>query len=191
MIYQNYGYFYERKAGEFHDGIKDKVIDNDYVINRLDFIKAYKAYLGEPAAARRTSEKILFKEDSFFKILGNTDSYYEMFFSYLIFNELLKIEHEIGKDDSIEKYGYSLLYGKWAVVASIGITNPTIDPDNSIIFEQAKKLVHNRLEQWKGFDHFIVEKRANTKYFQGGKRNFELYYKINLLDDDVKEYFLR
>ena len=30
-IYSDYGYFYERKAGEFHDGLIDGLIDRKYV----------------------------------------------------------------------------------------------------------------------------------------------------------------
>lgn len=191
-IYNDYGYFYERKAGEFHDGINDGIIDKSFVINRLALIKAYKAYLGEPAAARRTSETVLFKEDAFFRVLGDIDKYQEMFFSYLLFHEMEKIEASFEKKfDSIDKYGYSLLYGKWAVVASIGITKPTIKSENIEIFKQARELVDEQLSIWPQFDEFIKVNRADTKYFQEGKYNFELYYKVNLLDEDVKEYFLR
>ena len=134
QIYSNYGYFYERKSGEFHDGIKEGIIDKELVINRLTFIKAYWAYLGEPAAARRTSEKILFKEDVFYKILNDISKYKEMFFAYLLFNEMEKLEKRFEKkSDSVDEYGYSLLYGKWAVVTSIGITKPTIKTESKKI----------------------------------------------------------
>jgi len=191
-IYLDYGYFYERKTGEFYDGIKDGIIDKNQVINRLTFIKAYWAFLGEPAAARRTSEKVLFKEDKFFSLLSYTEKYYEMFFAYLLFNNMEKIEKDFkSKFESLDKYGYSLLYGKWAVIASIGILNPSINKDKKTIFIQAEKAVCERLEQWVLFDEFVKEKHKDTKYFKPGKSNYELYYKINILDSDVKEFFLK
>jgi len=191
-IYLDYGYFYERKTGEFYDGIKDGIIDKNQVINRLTFIKAYWAFLGEPAAARRTSEKVIFKEDKFFSLLSSTEKYYEMFFAYLLFNTMEKIEKDFkGKFESLDKYGYSLLYGKWAVIASIGILNPSINKDKKAIFTQAEKAVCERLEKWILFDDFIKEKNKDTKYFKSGKSNYELYYKINKLDSDVKEFFLK
>ncbi len=191
-IYLDYGYYYERKTGEFYDGIKDSIIDKNLVINRLTFIKAYWAFLGEPAAARRTSEKILFKEDKFYSLLHSTEKYYEMFFAYLLFNKMEQIEKEFqSKFDSMEQYGYSLLYGKWAVIASIGILKPFVNKDKKEIFKQAKNALYERLHVWKSFDDFIKEKNKDTKYFKPGKSNYELYYKINKLDDDVKEFFLR
>jgi len=191
-IYQDYGYFYERKSGEFYDGIRDKLIDKALVINRLTFIKAFWAYRGEPAAARRTSEKIIFREDFFYKIFFDVTKYHEMFFGYLLFNEMEKLESNFPKKfDSTENYGYSLLYGKWAVVASIGITNPSIKIKSTEIFNQAKEIVKQRLTIWKQFDEFVKNKRFDTKYFKDGKTNYELYYKINMLDEDIREYFLR
>lgn len=191
-IFENYGYFYERKSGEFYDGIKDGLIEKELVINRLTFIKAYWAFLGEPAAARRTSEKQLFREDKFYNILHKTENFHEMFFSYLLFNEMEKIEKKFkNKFDSVKKYGYSLLYGKWAVISSIGISKPIISKDKKDIFTQAEDVIEKRLNEWNNFDMFIVNVNSDTKYFQSGKSNYELYYKINKLDEDIKEYFLK
>ena len=191
-IFKDYGYFYERKAGEFHDGINDGLIDKKLVINRLTFLKAYWAYLGDPAAARRTSEKILFREDNFYRILKNTEKYHEMFFAYLLFNQMETIENNFEKKfDTIDKFGYSLLYGKWAVVSSIGISKPLIKNDRSEIFSQAEELINKRIRNWSDFDAFVKEKRSKTKYFKDSRSNYELYYKVNMLDEDVKEFFLK
>jgi hypothetical protein len=191
-IYMDYGYFYERKSGEFYDGIRDGIIDKDLVVNRLTFIKAYWAFLGEPAAARRTSEKLLFKEEKFYSLLHSTAKYHEMFFAYLLFNQMEKLERQFqNKFDSTDKYGHSLLYGKWAVIASIGITKPIINKDKDSIFLQSENAVNERLKVWKDFDEFIRDKNKDSKYFKPGKQNFELYYKINKLDNDVREFFLR
>jgi len=191
-IYQDYGYFYERKSGEFHDGILEGLIDKNLVINRLTFIKSYWAYSGEPAAARRTSEKFLFREDTFFKILQDVNRYYEMFFAYLLFHEMEKMDNDFKKkSDSFDRYSYGLLYGKWAIVASIGITHPTIKRQAKEIFNQASELVNQRLSMWKDFDSFVLKKRNDTKYFTNERSNYELYYKVNMLDEDVREYFLK
>jgi len=82
------------------------------------------------------------------------------------------------------------MYGKWAVIASIGLTNPIIEADPSEIFKQARELVLERLQKWQQFDEFVSQKRSNTKYFTDKRSNYELYYKVNMLDGDIKEYFL-
>lgn len=191
-LFSEYGYFYERKAGEFHDGLAGGLIDKQLVIDRLDFIKAYWAYTGEPAAARRTSEQNIFREDTFYRILSDTTKYVEMFFSFLLFKFLNDAELNFAnKSESIVKYGYSLLYGKWAVIASIGITKPVIKMQPEQIYEQAKSLISDRLAKWNEFDSFVKNKRQGSKYFTESRANFELYYKIKFVDDDVHEYFLK
>jgi hypothetical protein len=66
-IFENYGYLYERKTGEFYDGISAGVIDPDLIIHRFDLIKAYIAYKGEPATGRRISQDVAFHEDHFYE----------------------------------------------------------------------------------------------------------------------------
>ena len=115
-----------------------------------------------------------------------------MFFSFLLFNKMEQIEKNFSnKFESVEHYGHSLLYGKWAVVSSIGIMNHIIEKDKKLIFKQAEDAVNERLGIWKSFDEFIQQKNKDTKYFKPGKSNFELYYKINKLDEDIKEFFLK
>jgi hypothetical protein len=191
-LYNDYGYLYERKAGEFHDGIRNNFVDNDLVIDRFKFLKAYWAFMGEPAAARRTSEKISFKEDTFYRLLHDVSAYHEMFFAYLMFTEMERLEAGFKKkSDSTDVYGFGLLYGKWAVVASVGLSKPDIKSGSRELLEQAKALVAERLKHWKAFDEFAETKRIDTKYFKSGRKNFELYYKIDLLEEDLREFFLQ
>lgn len=191
IIFKKYGYFYERKAGEFHDGLQNNFINKNLVIDRFDFIKAYWALLGEPAAARRTSEAVAFKEDTFFRILNDTSKFNEMFFSYLLFRRMVELESSVKKKtDTIKDFGYAIMYGKWAVISSIGIVKPTIPTELKEIFELVESQLSDRLKVWKEFDNFAQNKRKDTKYFSENRSNFELYYKVNILDDDVKEYFL-
>jgi hypothetical protein len=191
-LYDDYGYFYERKTGEFHDGILNHYIDSELIIDRLKFIKSYWAYIGEASAARRSSEAVAFREDNFFKLLNDCSKCKEMFFSYIIFTKLEKIENAFRKkSDSVAKYGYSLLYGKWAVTMSIALLKPVIPDDYNELCNEADRLIEMRLNAWKEFDKYIEQKNAESKYFESGVRNFELYYKIDLLTEDIKEYFLQ
>jgi hypothetical protein len=192
FIFEKYGYLYERKTGEFYDGIKTGVIDPNFVINRFDFIKAYIAYQGEPATGRRISENNAFQEDFFYKTLNDQNKYGDMFFAYLLFKYLSEKESKFKrKTDSVEKYGYSLMYGKWAVIASIGLLSLDVTKPIAELSELAHGLIEDRLTAWKEFDEFIVKKNDGTKYFDENTKNYELYYKVNLIDSDIKEYFLK
>ena len=192
FIFENYGYLYERKAGEFYDGIKSGVIDPKYIIGRLDFIKAYIAYQGDPATGRRISEDVVFQEDYFYKTLNDQSKYGEMFFSFLLLKYLYEKEDEFKhKTDSIAEYGYSLMYGKWAVIASIALLNDDVDKPIDELISLARKLIDDRLSTWKEFDAFIVRKNLGSKYFNDTTNNYELYYKVSILNSDIKEYFLK
>ncbi len=191
-IYEDFGFFYERKSGEFFNGISSGIISGDLVIDRTDFIKSYYAYVGQPAAARRSSENVLFKEEKFFEILGRVENYKEMFFSHLIFKKLLATEKQFKtKDKSISSYGYGLMYGKWAIIASIGLSSVPLTDGVKSMTALAETHVNNRLNEWKKFDKFVREKRSDSKYFVEGRTNYDLYYKVSFLDDDIKEFFLR
>ena len=190
-LYDDYGYLYERKTGEFHDGIQNGFISKNLVVDRFKFLKAYWAFIGEPAAARRTSEKVSFKEEMFYRILHDTSRYHEMFFSFLMFHEMEELEETFSKkSDSIETYGYGLMYGKWAIIASIGFSKPSIERKAPEIFRQAKEQVNQKLSIWKSFDEYASSKRKETKYFKP-RPNFELYYKVALLEEDLREFFLK
>jgi len=115
-----------------------------------------------------------------------------MFFAYLMFTEMERLEAGFKKkSDSTDVYGFGLLYGKWAVVASVGLSKPDIKSGSRELLEQAKALVAERLKHWKAFDEFAETKRIDTKYFKSGRKNFELYYKIDLLEEDLREFFLQ
>ena len=70
VIYESYGYFYERKKGEFYDGLNDCYIDSDSIIDREEFLRAYLAFSGNPSDARRMGNNYLFREDYFNKIIS-------------------------------------------------------------------------------------------------------------------------
>ena len=61
-IFDTFGYFYERKKGEFFNGIDRKYIDKNLVVNRYDLLKAYLAWQGDASNARRSGADAMFKE---------------------------------------------------------------------------------------------------------------------------------
>lgn len=191
-IFKNYGYFYERKNGEFFEGTHNKIINKSIIIDRLDFIKAVYAYKGEPAAARRANDKELFKEAKFSEILGGTLAFHEQFFAYMIFQLLVEQETKFTKKyDSVDTYGHAITYGKWAVIYAISLKKLSIPDKFQEMRELAESQVTQALKRWPEFDEFIKTKNRGTKYFTDKTSNFELYYKVNALDNDIKEFFLK
>lgn len=190
-IYQKYGYFYERKHGEFFEGISKKIIHKSIIINRLDFIKAVYAYKGDPSAARRANDKELFKETKFAEILGSGLDTKEQFFAYIIFHLLVEKENfYANKTESQQKFGHALIYGKWAVIYAISLKKQIIPEDLSNLKTMASEEIDRILSLWLNFDEFIKSKNIGTKYFSDKISNYELYYKVNAINADIKDYFM-
>ncbi len=75
-IYDTFGYFYERKKGEFADGIKYKYIDRSKLIDRVLLLRLILAINLNPRDARSKSKKLLFSKGHFEKILVHPDNEY-------------------------------------------------------------------------------------------------------------------
>jgi len=191
-IYQKYGYFYERKNGEFFEGINKKILSKSIIVDRLDFIKAVYAYKGDPAAARRANDKELFKETKFSEILGGNVSVKEQFFPHMIFRLLVEKESQFSKKhESVNHYGHAITYGKWAVIYAISLKGLTIPEELESLKKLAVDEIDCTLKVWPEFDEFIKSKNKGSKYFSDKVSNFELYYKVNAFNADIKEFFLR
>lgn len=80
-IYKEFGYFYERKKGEFWDGRRQGYIADDKVVDRRAFLRVCNAIAGRPDIARGRSDRILFREQDFYGVLHDVSKYKEMFFS--------------------------------------------------------------------------------------------------------------
>jgi len=122
-IFEKFGYYYERKRGEFYDGLKNKYIDKFKIVDRELFLRICYSIVGLASQARRNSEKVLFNKDSFDNVLNKIDNYTDMFFSYLCYKKLEEIQKKYNRKTNnkfgVVNYGNALRYGKMAVVSSI------------------------------------------------------------------------
>jgi len=185
LIFNNFGYFYERKKGEFYHGITSKYIEKKYVINRNKFLRAYLAFKGNPADARRSGSNTLFKQKKFKEIFDNADNFKKMLFAYLVLDHLNKIKNDRGKN-----WGFGLRYGKMAIISAIGVNEIKED----ITPENIKKLVQKKVKaikiRWKKFEKWVVKKNKKKKwYFSEMGFDFDNYYKGFSLNSDIKEFF--
>ncbi len=91
-IFDTFGYFYERKKGEFYNGIDRKYIDKDLVVNRYDLLQAYLAWQGDASNARRSGKETLFKEKRFKEIMKKVADFKKMFFAYKVLTNIETVE---------------------------------------------------------------------------------------------------
>lgn len=196
LIYKEYGLFYQRKAGEFGEGLKNRYIDRKVIIDRELLLRLILASNLEPSQARRIGGNPLFTKSNFDRILNDASKFKEYVFAYKIYEELSNIQASYKADysnkDGIINYGYALRYGRFAVVSAI-MNN----------YAKIKKLeisyiVEKILSEWLNFEDKIVKSKKNYNYFREivdeenntvrQILNFDGYYKGNTLNSEIKEY---
>jgi hypothetical protein len=198
-IYNEYGVLYERKKGEFYNGIQSGYIHPHEVIDRNEFIRAYFAYKGNPRWARQKGQEVLFRIDYFNRIIDSPSNYKKMFFSWILLRFLHVIEYAKAREkwESLTEFakdfdfGSSLRYGKMAVVAAVGtvytVTEKEISNDN--VIETAQKTLAGIFKKWKAFEDWAKLKSENEGFLLETGFDFNFYYKGKTVDSDIKEFF--
>ena len=192
-IYNSYGYFYERKRGEYADGIRAGYIDETLVIGRALLIRLCKACDFVPSETKR-SDKFLFSEKAFRETLNDPDRHPEYFFAYKCFQRLGAIAKSDVKQPESGKYGTVFRYGRYAAVASCRLF---YKGDQSV--SDVNVIVDAVLSKWKAFEKHISRLKHNSRYFTSYhdptskslvlELNFSNYYKGHTLDKDLRDYF--
>lgn len=208
-IYNNYGYFYHRKTGEFTEGIEKGYISKDQIISRNTIIRIIYAMNGRVNAARRNSEDALYNMndyDKFFNIDIGSEGYDRIYFLYIAFKYLEKKEK---KENSRSDYGEGLRYGKYAIINVISkfLTDEYFDRTE----DSLNLIVDEILDQWKEFERMQSNKKSNIDYFyekeeilkqenKNGKdkmenlvittrvEDFDNYYKGSTINNDLNDY---
>jgi hypothetical protein len=202
-MFERYGALYERKKGEFGDGVRYKYIDRKQIIEREYFVRTCMALQGKPHNARSMVERKLFGEDTLKDIL-NDSTYVNLYFAGVIAHQYLNdIQTNYDKESNnrygVNQYGNAIRYGKYAVISVLGKKlRSEINIDKEYSKEEITTKVDSILYLWPNFEKEIVRKVENSQYFttilneETGEKhieiNFSNYYKGNTLLSDL-EYF--
>jgi len=196
-LFDNYGFYYERKRGEFADGIREKYISRSQIVDRDTFLRLCMACDFRPAIARRNSSTVLFREDNFSKTLSDKNRAHEYFFVYRCYLLLNTIEKQFTKEPNnqygVVNYGQALRYGKYAVIAVCNL----LSKDKTL--KSASQLVETILSNWLKFESYAVSLPTNSTYFRiyvdpdteekQKELNYSGYYKGRTLDEDLSKFF--
>ena len=185
-IFEQYGYFYERKKGEYYNGIDKRYINKSLVINRNELVQAYLAWQGDAANARRSGSDAMFKEKRFKEIMNNLNEVPIMFFAY----NLLKVLESSEKISADYKFGPNLKYGKMAIISAAGIFGVdkekiTTDSVNSLTQDMIQKISST----WDDFIKYVLTKKDNNSYIRDGNLDYDTYYKGSTVNEDIRSFF--
>lgn len=199
LIFDRYGYYYERKKGEFADGLKDKYMLRDQIIDRELLLRLAIACDEQPSLARTSSTKTLFKESNFTRFLNNIDRVDEYMYAYNTYKILNSLEKSTKRDKNdvygISAYGQALRYGKFAVVTAC--TKKYFKDSKS--HKDLNSVLGTILSKWIEFEKYVQIKAINNKYFSSyvdeetgvikQDLNYAGYYKGNTINKDISVFF--
>ena len=201
-LFIRYGYYYERKRGEFYEGIRSKYISKDKVIDRQEFLRVCYSIAGFPAESWRTGERQLFSQNIFNKALLVTDNIDKCFKSYLVYRELLSLKQAAKTIDLAElirnKNGNAVFDGPMSIVyvfANKFYSEETNFNTTKSIFKEINPI----LTDWLTFESNILNDDSNREFFKrkidkisGNEtitKDFKNYYRGNTLKQNLDDYF--
>lgn len=208
-IYNNYGYFYHRKTGEFTEGIEKGYISKDQIISRNTIVRIVYAMNGRVNSARRNGEDTLYNMNDyerFFNVNIGAESYDRIYFLYRAFKHLQQKEKE---ENNRFDYGEGLRYGKYAIINVISrfLTAEYFDKTEASL----NSITDEILNQWKEFERIQSIKDSNSDYFYEREEivknknkndeeqienevittrveDFDNYYKGSTINNDLNDY---
>lgn len=189
-IYSDFGLFYERKRGEFGDGIRCGYIDRSKIIDRENFLRICLAAQNNPVAARAGSINSFFEKNSFDSLLPTSDNYRKYIFSLKAFEKITKY---VSNDSNAKNLGrYSIA----CIVANKFDSALELEKYDEV----TNNLVNDIANKWRSFEETIRQESENKKYYfkeifdkESGEKiietNWTAYYKGRTLLRDLKQYF--
>jgi len=184
-FFDTFGCFYERKKGEFYNGIDRKYIDKSLVVNRYSLLKAYLAWQGDAANARRSGMDTMFKEKRFKDIMKKPADFKKMFFAYKLLTNIETIEKT-----KEHNFGASMKYGKMAIIAAVGTYGVSDeDIDVTTVDALAKEKIEQVESLWGNFINYATNKTENVPYIFNNSLDLDVYYKGRTVNGDIKSFF--
>lgn len=192
-IYNDFGMFLNRKQGEFYEGINKKYISKKQIIDLSNFMRIAVSISGDAKKARQSSDVILFRSNNFKQYFQNEKDYKKYVYGYYCYQYLLDIEKK-EENYGMDKYGYALRYGKYAVI-NIVCRKFNDNIDKTKYESSVKEVADQVLGKWKAFENQVIEKQSNEDYFYDYQEensksvyNFDGYYKGKTINKDLKEF---
>ncbi len=189
LIFEEFGLYYERKRGEFGDGLHKGYITKNKIIDRELFLKVCLAVQNKPHESIQGQLK-LFALPKFTSILPDTNSYRKNMFAYLAYLRIPELK--------TANLGHAVSYGRYSVttVVSKKYSSQLKTDDFGAIIDNEIKFIFSK---WMDFQEFVRAQQHNTRYFYevynnatGNKyieANWGAYFKGITLVNDLTKFF--
>lgn len=186
-LFERFGLLYERKRGEFADGVHDKYVKSNMVVERNLLLRIYYCANGK---INKGSQKKLFQKNEFSDIdIDNNYALDRFFIGYKVFNILIekykrhqKLQNiRLGKD----------FYGK--IYASVEICfNGKMEVKEDELLQSMEKLK----AEWESFlSHVAMSAYSKRRIFDRSTGEQRMvfsearYYRTDAFERDLIDYF--
>jgi hypothetical protein len=182
-LFENYGLYYERKRGEFSDGIHYGYLPSRLVVNREKLVRVSLACDYRANQARSSIAKF-FNEGAIASVLRlqNADKYAFGYDVLRLLDEKRKTKPKTKGDRyHTKEFGQALRYGQYAVV--------TICANRGLAARKTElQTIETVLSQWIGFEKWAEQQSSNIKYKVGSSFDYVNYYKGSTINTDLQRY---
>jgi AIPR protein len=182
-FFEQYGLYYERKRGEFSDGVHYGYLPSALVLKREKLVRVSLA-CDYRANETRSSISKFFDETVFSTLLRIGDAgKYAYGYEVLDLLERKRKEKPKTKGDRYHtrEFGQALRYGQYAVVAVCANLGPPAKKTEA----QAQAAI---LSHWMKFEHWAEKQPSNKGYMDNGSFDYVNYYKGSTINSDLQSF---
>jgi hypothetical protein len=182
-LFEVHGLYYERKRGEFSDGLHYGYLPSDLVINREKLVRVSLASNYQANQARSTVAKF-FNEGAIASVLKVEDAAKYVFgYNVLsLLDEKRKAKPKSKRDRyHTKEFGQALRYGQYAVVAVC--TNKGLAAKKT-----EAQCIESVLSQWIEFEKWVEQQSTNSKYKLDSSFEYDNYYKGSTISADLQGF---
>ena len=182
-FFDEYGLYYERKRGEFSDGLRSEYITETSMVARDKLVRVCLASDYKVSQARSSISKF-YRPGELDSLLRVKDiAKYAYGYELLHLIEGLRKSKPKSRGDryNTKLYGQGLRYGQYALLGACinqGLPNA----------KTAQEVLKTLTTQWQEFERWVVKEKTNSAYKVGSSFDFANYYKGSTVGADVKNY---
>lgn len=183
QFFSSNGLYYERKKGEFNDGIHSGYISKDLLVDRDKLIRVCLAGDYKVSQARSGITKYFLPDQLEILLKPKDVAKYAYGYEALRHIEQLRKDKAVTPGDRYNTmlFGRSLRYGQYALLAvciNEGIRKAKTE----------KEALEVLMSQWLTFEAWVVKQTSNSTYGAGAAFDYANYYKGSTVGDDIKKY---
>jgi len=182
-FFDEFGLFYERKKGEFSDGLRCGYIQPHLLIDRVKLVRVALATENKPHLARSSVKKYF--EPGVLSTLFKVAHVAEYAYGYEVLQlvEMKRKAKPVTRGDRYNTllYGQGLRLGQYALVAAC-VTQ------GFATGESPKESLEKVLGQWKAFETWAEKRQGNKGYKVNGSFDHTNYYKGPTVGHDLEGY---